>query len=160
MRRLKVIACLSIAMLLMAMASSDQNTEYAWEEPSVDAIGMAPRQVATGESAIHVDIQFPRGYEMNHQAPSVVRVKDTQGLVTFDQQTTFGQSVERFPATIHASAKAGETTLKVHVDLYYCASREKSLCYLQTLLFYIPLQITEHTSNQTIEISHKVKIEI
>jgi hypothetical protein len=107
-----------------------------------------PIVIHPGDTAIIFDVLLPEDYKMFPDSPSRILFSVNDG--------GSHQLVDRpqsFPIEWRAGI-AGNTTLNVMVQLYYCHARDNALCFFKESLFTIPVEVSTAAVNREIRIVH------
>ena len=94
-----------------------------------------------------IKVELPAGYHLNPAAPQRYHVgfeAETKAL-TLEPLTSRGSSRDlRFPLRVPLrAATKGSANLLVQLTLFYCREDNTGTCRIKTLLFRVPVQVTD-----------------
>ena len=114
-------------------------------------------QAVDGKVKLGVSLKLPIGWKMNPQAPQVYYVQDTtdggplkivdNGKVRLDKPTN------EFIVEVPVSG-TGADVLTVSMDYYYCQDNENGLCKIASVVFEIPLVVSESGTVKPVSLTH------
>ena len=117
------------------------------------------RTVKAGDVAVVIDLPLPQGLKLNADAPSSMTVSSSQQAVLAVETDAAGSSGRlSFPVTVSVRAAAGEATLTVDLDIYYCTEERESLCYFKALRLVLPVTVDESAGDDKIAITAKADL--
>jgi len=128
-----------------ATTNSDASDSWA---PNADEIKVAPQLLRAGnDGMLAIKVELPAGYHLNPAAPQRYRVgfeTETKAL-TLEPLTSRGSSRDlRFPLRVPLRATTrGSANLLVQLTLFYCRDDNTGTCRIKTLLFRVPVQVTD-----------------
>jgi hypothetical protein len=106
-------------------------------EPQGQSVVLPPVQVGPGEVRMVLDAQLPEGYKRSPDNPSVLRVSAQNGPAS-EGGTISIQEDEEIVLSVSASE---DQRLQIDLALYYCQSKNASLCMVHNRRLSIPLQV-------------------
>ena len=125
--------------------NSDGSDSWA---PNAEEIKVAPQLLRAGnDGMLAIKVELPAGYHLNPAAPQRYRVgfeTETKAL-TLEPLTSRGSSRDlRFPLRVPLrAATKGSANLLVQLTLFYCREDNTGTCRIKTLLFRVPVQVTD-----------------
>jgi len=107
-----------------------------------------PIVIHPGDTVIIFDVVMPEDYKTLPDSPSRIlfSVNDGGSRQLVDRP-------QSFPIEWSAGI-AGNTTVNVLVQLYYCHARDNALCFFKESLFTIPVEVSTGSVNREIRIVH------
>jgi hypothetical protein len=135
--------------------------------PDAGEIKLAPQRVrAQAEAALVVDVQLPAGHHLNSAAPQryKISVEGDASLLALAKGTNgaaasgkLAQLPLRLPLR---TGRAGASTLRIALTLYYCREDNTGTCRIQTLAWRVPVEVTgEATAPREIKASGEIKLQ-
>ena len=125
--------------------NSDASDSWA---PNAEEIKVAPQLLRAGnDGMLAIKVELPAGYHLNPAAPQRYHVgfeAETKAL-TLEPLTSRGSSRDlRFPLRVPLRATTrGSANLLVQLTLFYCRDDNTGTCRIKTLLFRVPVQVTD-----------------
>lgn len=98
-------------------------------------VGLDSVEVASGTTALTLDIRLPQGYKVNEDAPSTVELTATDGLATFPDGVIQSLTGADLPISLPMTVIAGAGTVTADVTLLYCRSDSEGLCIIEQVRF-------------------------
>jgi hypothetical protein len=129
--------------------------------PNSEEIKLASQTVrAESRGALVVQVELPAGYHLNPAAPQRYRVvvEDGQRQIGLESATEPGaighdvgvsQSLKnlQFPLRIPLrSHEAGKANLRLQLTLFYCREDNTGTCRIKTLVWRVPVEVTNNPS--------------
>jgi len=128
--------------------------------PNAEEIKLAPQSLrADSRGALVVQVQLPEGYHLNPAAPQRYRVEIEKGeQIGLESATETGaighdRSVSkslknlqlplRIPLQSHEPGKA---EIRAQVTLFYCREDNTGTCRIKTLVWRVPVEVTNNPS--------------
>ncbi|MEM9951886.1 MAG: thioredoxin-like domain-containing protein [Chloroflexota bacterium] len=111
--------------------------------------------IATGDIDLVLTFNLPDGYKINELTDSTVALafNDIVQVVDADSsQATITETTTIIPI----SASAGETTLSLTIELFYC--EEDRFCLIDDVQIDVPLVVTDDSDNRIITINREVTL--
>ena len=122
-------------------------------------VTLATSKVMPVDGKLHfkVELELPDGWKMNPEAPQVYYVQDVadggplnvEALAKVQIDNPTNQFTVELPAT-----GTGADALTVSMDYYYCQNSGNGLCKVATVVFQVPLQVSETGSTDPIVLKH------
>jgi hypothetical protein len=124
-----------------------------------EQVKLAPLAVrpTAGQISVKIRIDLPPGYKINSLAPQDVLVESPAASGPVDR-AKFGKSFRReepaaeFSFDLPVSGR-GTDTLKVSTTYYYCQSGAEGVCKVGSVVWTLPLQISDKAVDTTVELS-------
>jgi thiol-disulfide isomerase/thioredoxin len=132
-------------------------------EPNAEETKVAPQRLRAGiDGTLLIKVELPAGYHLNPAAPQRYRVgfeTETKAL-TLEPRTSGGLSKDlRFPLRVPLRATTkGSANLLVQLTLFYCRDDNTGTCRIKTLLFGVPVEVTDaQDAAQEIEVRARLE---
>ena len=94
--------------------------------------------VRPGMVTLNIDIALGDEYKLTVGAPSRITLIAGSADIRFeDLGSKLKFSAEEFPKLVHASLSEGQNRILVQVDLYYCDTKNESLCFYKRIDAYL-----------------------
>jgi hypothetical protein len=114
-------------------------------------------QAVDGKVKLAVSLKLPLGWKMNPQAPQVYYVQDTADggplKIGNNSKVHIDKPTNEFVVEVPVSG-AGEDMLTVSMDYYYCQDNENGLCKVASVVFAIPLVVSESGTTKPVTLTH------
>ena len=143
--------------------------------PNAEEIKLASQTVrAEARGALIVQVELPVGYHLNPAAPQRYRVlvENGQRQIGLESATELGaighdmgvsQSLKNLELPLRISLRsheAGKAELRVQLTLFYCREDNTGTCRIKTLVWRVPVEVTNNPSAATeIKVQGKVTAE-
>lgn len=117
--------------------------------PKREEVEVAPQRLRAGtEGALRISVELPPGYHLNPAATQryMVGLESYSAAMQLDPQTAKLSSRElQFPVRVPLQdTKKGAAKLVVMVTLFYCREDNTGMCFIKTLLFRAPVEVTDN----------------
>ena len=157
----KKTVTLNIRGLQPPVVSSEDGSATTEREPNAEEIKLASQSLRPeGRGALVVQVDLPLGYHLNPAAPQrfQVEVESGQRHIGFESATEPGAIGEdrgirkslknlqlplRIPLRSH---EAGKAELRVQLTLFYCREDNTGTCRIKTLVWRVPVEVTNDSS--------------
>ena len=121
--------------------------------PNSEEIAVPAQRLRAGsEATVLINVDLPQGYHLNPSAPQRYKVSiDGAGPLAIDPRNASRVSNElRLPLRIPVKAVAvGSTKLRAQVTLFYCREDNTGTCRIKTLVWQLPIEVTNDTNAST-----------
>ena len=115
---------------------------------------------ADSEIQLTLNIQLPKGYHVNPNAPLIYRIDTGSGIQV--EQANREVRLEKPELPIKISGKTTpevqSTDLKISVSFYYCREDNQGACYMDAVVWHQPVKIDKDTGDTTVIIDYLVKL--
>ena len=115
---------------------------------------------ADSEIQLTLNIQLPKGYHVNPNAPLIYRIDTGSGIQI--EQANREVRLEKPELPIKISGKTTpevqSTDLKISVSFYYCREDNQGACYMDAVVWHQPVKIDKDTGDTTVIIDYLVKL--
>src|SRR3989339_721190 len=107
-----------------------------------------------------LNINLPKGYHLNPNAPLIYRIDAGSGIQV--EQSNREMRVEKPELPIKISfkttAEVQSTDLKVSVSFYYCREDNQGTCFIDAVIWKLPIRIDKESANTAVALDHGVKL--
>jgi len=139
-----------------ATSAATETTESE-SGPGVEEIKVAAQRLGeNGKGDLLINVELPAGYHLNPAAPQRYRVQVESGQQHFGfwsstETGAIGHDVDiartvkdlKLPLRIQFQAfEAGAASIRVQVTLFYCREDNTGVCRIKTLVWRIPVEVT------------------
>jgi DNA-binding beta-propeller fold protein YncE len=140
-----------------AVATSTENESG----PNAEEIRLAPQTLRSGsDAALVIQVELPRGYHLNPAAPQRYRVSVESGAHELGLQSetkpgvigrdkVLSRSVKNLQLPLRVPIRTfepGKSELRVQLILFYCREDNTGTCRIKTLVWRVPVDVTNSAS--------------
>lgn len=150
----KTVSTLKIEGLTIPKISDEKAESFS---PNLKEFNAEPQTIAANKTAsLNFNIKLPNGYHLNENAPNRFEISSEKENVKFEKASS---KFNKIPVTIQVQTLAkGETNLKAKLSVFYCREDNTGECLIKTLVWQIPLKISNEKTAQTkIELNGSVE---
>jgi hypothetical protein len=167
----KVTTTLNIAGLQPPASTAAAMADSAEAGPNADEIKV-PQQTLRAESdaAIVVAVELPAGYHLNPAAPQRYRVTVENGnehlglmsatelgAIGHDKSAASSQKSLQLPLRLPIKThQPGKANVSVQLTLFYCREDNTGTCRIKTLVWRVPVEVSDTASIGEIKLSGKL----
>lgn len=131
--------------------------------PNAEEMKVATQNiVASANGFIDVDVQLPPGYHLNPLAPQRYKVMlDGAGIHITQKDASRTSKDLKLPIRIPFTSDAtpGGVKIRVQVTLFYCREDNTGTCRIKTLIWQVPVVVSNATPNREIKLRGKLTAE-
>ena len=120
--------------------------------PNAEEIKVAAQKLRVGANgSLQIDVELPDGYHLNPLAPQRYKVSVDGKSLAVDEKTATGASKDlKLPVRVPLNATAaGSSTVRAQVTLFYCREDNTGTCRIKTLVWQLPLEVTNDLNAPT-----------
>ena len=120
--------------------------------PNAEEVKAAAQKLRTGANAfLQIDVDLPAGFHLNPNAPQRYTISvDGKNLSIDEKQASRTAKDLKLPLRIPLSATvAGSTSVRAQVTLFYCREDNTGTCRIKTLVWQVPVEVTNDQSAPT-----------
>lgn len=120
--------------------------------PNAEEIKATAQKLRTGaDASLQIAVELPAGYHLNPLAPQRYRISvDGKSLSIDESQAARTTKDLKLPLRIPVKAvSAGPTTVRAQVTLFYCREDNTGTCRIKTLVWEVPVEVTNDASAPT-----------
>ncbi|MBB76936.1 MAG: hypothetical protein CMJ75_20720 [Planctomycetaceae bacterium] len=125
----------------------------AAKQVAVASTSLKPKD---GKITLQVDLQLPEGWKINEQAPLIYYLKAAADAGPVDRSALGKQQVEKpaasFTVTLPVTA-SGDEQVSLSMNYFYCQTGGEGLCRVGSVVFTVPLQISDSGSEAAAKLS-------
>lgn len=150
----KTVSTLKIESLTPPKIAEDKTESYS---PNLREFKTEPQTVSAGKNvSLNFNVKLPEGFHLNENAPNRFEISGANESVKFEKTSS---KYNKIPLTISLQTlKKGETNVKAKLSVFYCREDNTGECLIKTLVWQIPLKISNEKSAQTkVELSGSVE---
>jgi thiol-disulfide isomerase/thioredoxin len=117
--------------------------------PNAEELKVAPQKVRKGPSELLIDVELPAGYHLNPMAPQRYKIEvDDAKNISIDEMIASRSARDlKLPLRIPLNAiVVGPTTVRAQVTLFYCREDNTGTCRIKTLVWRVPVEVTDEVS--------------
>jgi DNA-binding beta-propeller fold protein YncE len=128
--------------------------------PNAQDIKVAAQKVRAGANgALQIDVELPAGYHLNPEAPQRYKVSvDGKNLAVDEKAAARSSKDLKLPLRVPFNASGvGPATVRAQVTLFYCREDNTGTCRIKTLVWEVPVEITNDPNLPTdVKVSGKL----
>ncbi len=115
---------------------------------------------ADSEIQLTLNINLPKGYHMNPNAPLIYHIDAGSGIQVEQAHREVRSEKPELPIKIPFKTASEEksTDLKVSVSFYYCREDNQGACYIDAIIWQLPIKIDKDTGDTAATLDHSVKL--
>lgn len=120
--------------------------------PNAEEIKVAAQKVRAGANgALQIDVELPAGYHLNPEAPQRYKVSvDGKSLAVDEKVAARSTKDLKLPLRVPFNATGvGPATVRAQVTLFYCREDNTGTCRIKTLVWQVPVEVTNDGSAAT-----------
>jgi thiol-disulfide isomerase/thioredoxin/sugar lactone lactonase YvrE len=118
--------------------------------PNAEEIKTTPQQLRAGPNAtLEINVELPPGYHLNPMAPQryKISVDETKAIVIDEKLASRSAKDLMLPIRVPLNAvSAGSANLQAQVTLFYCREDNTGTCRIKTLIWKLPINVTNDAS--------------
>ncbi|HEX5873602.1 MAG TPA: thioredoxin-like domain-containing protein [Pyrinomonadaceae bacterium] len=103
------------------------------------------------EGSLRIEVDLPAGYHLNPLAPQRYKVSVDEKNVTIDENVASRTAKDlKLPLRVALNANAvGPATVRAQVTLFYCREDNTGTCRIKTLVWQLPVEVTNDPNAPT-----------
>jgi len=115
---------------------------------------------ADSEIQLTLNIQLPKGYHVNPNAPLIYRIDTGSGIQVEQANREVRLEKPELPIRIsgRTTSDVQSTDVKISVSFYYCREDNQGACYIDAVVWHQPVKIDKDTGDTTVIIDYLVKL--
>ncbi|HET6979851.1 MAG TPA: thioredoxin-like domain-containing protein [Pyrinomonadaceae bacterium] len=117
--------------------------------PNAEEIKVAAQKIRAGANgALQIDVELPSGYHLNPLAPQRYKVSIDGKNIAVDEKDAARSSKDlKLPLRVPLNASGvGPATVRAQVTLFYCREDNTGTCRIKTLVWQVPVEVTNDAS--------------
>ena len=115
---------------------------------------------ADADIQLTLNIQLPKGYHLNPNAPLIYRINAGNSIQV--EQPNKEVRLENPVLPIKVSFKTGsgieKTEIKVSVNFYFCREDNQGACYIDAVVWQLPIKIDKDTGDTAVALDYAVNL--
>jgi DNA-binding beta-propeller fold protein YncE len=129
--------------------------------PNAEEVKVAAQRLRSGTSGfLQIDVELPAGYHLNPMAPQRYKISVDGGKsLAIDEKVAAGATKDlKLPVRVPLNATTvGSATIRAQVTLFYCREDNTGTCRIKTLVWQVPVEVT-NDANAATEVKLKGKL--
>jgi len=115
---------------------------------------------ADSEIQLTLNIQLPKGYHLNPDAPLICRIDTGEGI--YFERGNQDIRIEKPELPVKISGKTTSdvqnTDVKVSVSFYYCREDNQGACFIDAVVCHQPIKLDKDTGDTAVILGYDVKL--
>jgi len=140
-----------------ALQIADRVTVIGSNSPLSVTVTLEAQTVLPGDGAIVLLLRLPDGYKINPDAPSRVEWNNAGDSIEIGEEER-AQSLTQTELLLPVVFTEGEDVLSGHMMLYYCAEDAETLCYLDEVIFEVPVIVRAGATETVVIVERDVML--
>ena len=128
--------------------------------PNAEEIKVAAQRLRSGPGGfLQIDVELPPGYHLNPLAPQRYKISVDGGNLAIDEKNAARATKDlKLPVRVPLNTTAvGPATIRAQVTLFYCREDNTGTCRIRTLVWQVPVEVT-NDANAPTEVKLKGKL--
>ncbi|HEU4769926.1 MAG TPA: hypothetical protein VFS77_21350, partial [Pyrinomonadaceae bacterium] len=120
--------------------------------PNAEEQKVAAQKLRLGaDGSLRIEVDLPAGYHLNPLAPQRYKVSVDEKNVTIDEKDASRTAKDlKLPLRVGLNANAvGPATVRAQVTLFYCREDNTGTCRIKTLVWQLPVEVTNDLNAPT-----------
>ena len=120
--------------------------------PNAEEVKAASQKLRAGaDGVLQIDVDLPAGYHLNPMAPQRYKISvEGKSVVVEESRAARVAKDLKLPLRIPISAPAaGPATVRAQVTLFYCREDNTGTCRIKTLVWQVPVEVTNDANAPT-----------
>ena len=115
---------------------------------------------ADADIQLTLNIQLPKGYHVNPNAPLIYHIDAGSGIQVEQSNREVRSEKPELPIIISGKTTSEEksTDVKVSVSFYYCREDNQGACYMDAVVWHLPIKIEKESANTAVTLDYGVKL--
>src|SRR3989339_1534890 len=111
---------------------------------------------ADSEIQLTLNIQLPKGYHVNPNAPLIYRIDTGSGIQVEQANREVRLEKPELPIRIsgRTTSDVQSTDVKISVSFYYCREDNQGACYIDAVVWQLPIRIDKGTGDTSVTLDH------
>ncbi len=129
--------------------------------PFAKSLELSPKTLkAETDIQLTLDINLPGGYHFNPHAPLIYRIEAGKGVsVNQDKrEVVLEKPVLPIKISLKTDAEQRNTEVKVSASFYYCREDNQGACYIDAVIWHLPVKIEKTTGDTAVTLDYQVKL--
>ena len=120
--------------------------------PNAEEIKATAQKVRAGANGtLQIDVELPSGYHLNPEAPQRYKVSVNGKSLAVDEKVAARSTKDlKLPLRVPFTATGvGSATVRAQVTLFYCREDNTGTCRIKTLVWEVPVEVTNDPNSST-----------
>ncbi len=129
--------------------------------PFAKSLELPPKTLkAETDIQLTLDVSLPGGYHFNPHAPLIYRIEAGKGIsVNQDKrEVVLEKPVLPIKISLQTDAEQRNTEVKVSASFYYCREDNQGACYIDAVIWRLPVRIEKTTGDTAVTLDYQVKL--
>ena len=115
---------------------------------------------ADSDIQLTLNINLPKGYHLNPNAPLIYRVDAGNGIQVEQPNKDIRLGNPAFPIKVSfkTDSEIENTEIKVSVNFYFCREDNQGACYMDAVVWHLPIKIEKESANTAVTLDYGVKL--
>src|SRR3989339_1169501 len=115
---------------------------------------------ADSEIQLTLNIQLPKGYHVNPNAPLIYRIDTGSGIQVEQANREVRLEKPELPIRIsgRTTSDVQSTDVKISVSFYYCREDNQGACYIDAVVCHQPIKLDKDTGDTAVILGYGVKL--
>src|SRR3989339_1507017 len=107
-----------------------------------------------------LNINLPKGYHVNPNAPLIYRIDAGSGIQVEqpNREVRLGKPELPIKIPFKTTSEVQSTDVKVSVSFYYCREDNQGACYIDAVIWKLPIKIDKDTADTAVTLDYGVKL--
>jgi hypothetical protein len=126
--------------------------------PNAEETRVTAQEIRAGTNGfLNIDVQLPPGYHLNPLAPQRYKVSVDGAAIKIDEKNASRTSKDlKLPLRIPFAATSGSSNIRAQVTLFYCREDNTGTCRIKTLVWQVPVNVGNASSNSEVKLQGKL----
>ena len=110
--------------------------------------------------SVELPLKTFKGYHVNPNAPLIYRIDTSNGIQVehANQEVRVEKPALPIKITGKTTSEVQSTDLKVSLSFYYCREDNQGACYIDAVVWQLPVKIDKDTGDTAVTLDHSVKL--
>src|SRR3989339_466517 len=115
---------------------------------------------ADSEIQLTLNIQLPKGYHVNPNAPLIYRIDTGSGIQVEQANREVRLEKPELPIRIsgRTTSDVQSTDVKISVSFYYCREDNQGACYIDAVVWKLPIKLDKESGDTAVILGYGVKL--
>jgi len=148
----KEVSTLQIKGLKMEVS---ENTQQSAIPPFARSVELPLKTLKMGSDIqLTLNINLPKGYHVNPHAPLIYSIEAGSGIQVeqANQEVRLEKPEMPIKISFKTTSEVIDTDLKVSVSFYYCREDNQGACYMDAVVWHLPIKLDKEYGDTTVTI--------
>ena len=115
---------------------------------------------ADSDVQLTLNISLPKGYHVNPNAPLIYRIDTGSGIQVEQANREVRLEKPELPIRIsgRTTSDVQSTDVKISVSFYYCREDNQGACYIDAVVWKLPIKLDKESANTAVTMDYSVKL--